>query len=432
MMNLSNKKIAVIGLGYVGLPLAIEFAKKYKVIAYDVNKKRISELKKFEDKTNELTESEIKDAENLIFTSDENDIVDSDIFLIAVPTPIDLSNKPDLSITINASKLVGRNLSKDNLVIYESTVFPGCVEEVCVPILEESSNLEFNKDFFCGYSPERIVPGDKINTLTKVCKITSGSTLEVADIVDELYKSIIDAGTYKAKSIKVAEAAKVAENTQRDINIAFTNELSMICNSLDIDTIDVLEAAGSKWNFLPFRPGLVGGHCISVDPFYLAHKAKVSGVDPKLIITSREINDTMSSFVADKVLKELSEFKEIDNSDVGILGFTFKDNCPDFRNTKVVDIFELLKTKVNSVKIADSWADKELVKKEYGIELSDPMSFDVDYLIVAVGHFEYSSLTPEKLKDFYKDDTEIFNIADIKSIFDKDILMDSGFKVFRL
>lgn len=431
-MNLRDKKIAVIGLGYVGLPLAIEFAKKYNVIAYDVNENRISELQKFEDKTNELTKTEIKDAENLIFTSDENDIVNSDIFLIAVPTPIDLSNKPDLAITINASKLVGRNLSKDNLVIYESTVFPGCVEEVCVPILEESSNLKFNEDFFCGYSPERIVPGDKINTLTKICKITSGSTPEVADIVDKLYRSIIDAGTYKAESIKVAEAAKVAENTQRDINIAFTNELSKICNSLDIDTLDVLEAAGSKWNFLPFRPGLVGGHCISVDPFYLAYKAKSSGVDPKLIISSREINDSMSSFIVDTVLKELSEFKDIADSDIGILGFTFKDNCPDFRNTKVADIYKLLKNKVNSVKIADSWADKELVKKEYGIELVDLLSFKVDYLIVAVGHSEYTSLAPEKLKDLYKNDTDIFKIADIKSIFDKDILIQNGFKVFRL
>ena len=431
-MNLRDKKIAVIGLGYVGLPLAIEFAKKYNVIAYDVNENRISELQKFEDKTNELTKTEIKDAENLIFTSDENDIVNSDIFLIAVPTPIDLSNKPDLAITINASKLVGRNLSKDNLVIYESTVIPGCVEEVCVPILEESSNLKFNEDFFCGYSPERIVPGDKINTLTKICKITSGSTPEVADIVDKLYRSIIDAGTYKAESIKVAEAAKVAENTQRDINIAFTNELSKICNSLDIDTLDVLEAAGSKWNFLPFRPGLVGGHCISVDPFYLAYKAKSSGVDPKLIISSREINDSMSSFIVDTVLKELSEFKDIADSDIGILGFTFKDNCPDFRNTKVADIYKLLKNKVNSVKIADSWADKELVKKEYGIELVDLLSFKVDYLIVAVGHSEYTSLAPEKLKDLYKNDTDIFKIADIKSIFDKDILIQNGFKVFRL
>tara|TARA_B100000427_G_scaffold329713_1_gene347241 strand:- start:2556 stop:3851 length:1296 start_codon:yes stop_codon:yes gene_type:complete len=431
-MNLRDKKIAVIGLGYVGLPLAIEFAKKYNVIAYDVNEKRISELQKLEDKTNELTKAEIKDAENLVFTSDENDIVNSDIFLIAVPTPIDLSNKPDLAITINASKLVGRNLSKDNLVIYESTVFPGCVEEVCVPILEESSNLKFNEDFFCGYSPERIVPGDKINTLTKICKITSGSTPEVADIVDKLYRSIIDAGTYKAESIKVAEAAKVAENTQRDINIAFTNELSKICNSLDIDTLDVLEAAGSKWNFLPFRPGLVGGHCISVDPFYLAYKAKSSGVDPKLIISSREINDSMSSFIVDTVLKELSEFKDIADSDIGILGFTFKDNCPDFRNTKVADIYKLLKNKVNSVKIADSWADKELVKKEYGIELVDLLSLKVDYLIVAVGHSEYTSLAPEKLKDLYKNDTDIFKIADIKSIFDKDILIQNGFKVFRL
>ena len=431
-MNLRDKKIAVIGLGYVGLPLAIEFAKKYNVIAYDVNENRISELQKFEDKTNELTKTEIKDAENLIFTSYENYIVNSDIFLIAVPTPIDLSNKPDLAITINASKLVGRNLSKDNLVIYESTVFPGCVEEVCVPILEESSNLKFNEDFFCGYSPERIVPGDKINTLTKICKITSGSTPEVADIVDKLYRSIIDAGTYKAESIKVAEAAKVAENTQRDINIAFTNELSKICNSLDIDTLDVLEAAGSKWNFLPFRPGLVGGHCISVEPFYLAYKAKSSGVDPKLIISSREINDSMSSFIVDTVLKELSEFKDIADSDIGILGFTFKDNCPDFRNTKVADIYKLLKNKVNSVKIADSWADKELVKKEYGIELVDLLSFKVDYLIVAVGHSEYTSLAPEKLKDLYKNDTDIFKIADIKSIFDKDILIQNGFKVFRL
>lgn len=431
-MKLSNKKITVIGLGYVGLPLAIEFAKKYDVVAYDVNKKRISELQKFEDKTNELTDFQIKDAENLLFTSNEDDIADSDIFLVAVPTPIDLSNKPDLAITINASELVGRNLSKGNLVIYESTVFPGCVEEVCVPILEHTSNLKFNKDFFCGYSPERIVPGDKENTLTKICKITSGSNSKVADIVDELYSSIIDAGTYKAKSIRVAEAAKVAENTQRDINIAFTNELSKICNSLDIDTIEVLEAAGSKWNFLPFRPGLVGGHCISVDPFYLAFKAKSSGVDPKLIISSREINDSMSSFIADKVLEELSEYKNLADSDIGILGFTFKDNCPDFRNTKVSDLYELLKTKVNSVKIADSWADKELVKKEYGIQLADPSSFDVDYLIVAVGHSEYSSLSPEELKVFYKDDTDIFKIADIKSIFDKDLLVNYGFKVFRL
>lgn len=425
-------KISVIGLGYVGLPLAVEFGKQYEVIGFDVDERKVKKLLNFDDETNELTPEEIRVSEGLKITCNENDISDSNIYIIAVPTPIDKQNKPDLTITRNASELVGKYLADGDIVIYESTVYPGCTEEICIPILEKYSNLLINKDFYCGYSPERIVPGDKKNTLTKIRKITSGSDEKTADIVDRLYSSIIPAGTYKASSIKVAEAAKVAENTQRDINIAFTNELSQICNSIGIDTLDVLEAAGSKWNFLPFRPGIVGGHCIGVDPYYLAEKSISSGVEPKLILASREVNESMAEFISENVLRELGLYKDLSKCSVGILGFTFKDNCPDYRNTKVIDIYNSLVDKVAEVVIADSWADSDAVFKDYGIKLVDTNTFCVDFLIVAVGHSEYINMDTEDLKAMYKKSDNPYLIADIKGVFDRSKLVGDNFSVFRL
>ena len=403
-MGTNNKKIAIIGLGYVGLPLAVEFGKSRPTLGFDINIARIGELETGLDSTLEIDRAGMKRAVHLQFSADVGALSACSIFIITVPTPIDDVNRPDLTPIIKASETVGKSLKIGDIVIYESTVFPGCTEEICVPILERLSGLTYNKDFFCGYSPERINPGDKVNTLTKIKKITSGSTPAVSAEIDDLYKSIITAGTFLASSIKVAEAAKVIENTQRDLNIALINELSIIFGRLDIDTLDVLEAAGSKWNFLPFRPGLVGGHCIGVDPYYLTHKAEQVGYHPQLILAGRKINDGMAQYMVKKVIqKMLINGIDVTKSTVGVLGITFKENCPDVRNSKITDVVSELKNWGVNVVVVDSWADPSEVEQTYGISLGD-ISADqqVDSLIVAVGHNEFRDLAPETLRVFVR------------------------------
>ncbi|WP_279128719.1 Vi polysaccharide biosynthesis UDP-N-acetylglucosamine C-6 dehydrogenase TviB [Helicobacter winghamensis] len=390
------KTLAIIGLGYVGLPLAVEFGKTYKVIGFDIYQKRIDELKSGYDRTLEVDAQELKEAKHLQFTTNLDDLKEAQIYIVTVPTPIDNYNKPDLTPLKKASQSVGKVLSKGDIVIYESTVYPGCTEEDCVPILEKESGLKFNVDFFCGYSPERINPGDKQHRLPNIKKVTSGSTPSIADEIDVLYSSIITAGTHKASSIKVAEAAKVIENSQRDINIAFVNELALIFDRLGIDTLDVLEAAGSKWNFLPFRPGLVGGHCISVDPYYLTHKAESLGYHSQVILAGRHINDNMGIVVANKVIKLMvKNSHQIVKGKVAILGVTFKENCPDIRNSRVVDIVKELKDFECQVDVYDPWASAEEVKHEYGLTLSDFNKFSLqDYqaVILAVAHDKFKTL----------------------------------------
>ncbi|MDA3799333.1 MAG: Vi polysaccharide biosynthesis UDP-N-acetylglucosamine C-6 dehydrogenase TviB [Kiritimatiellae bacterium] len=414
-----NKKIAVIGLGYVGLPLAVEFGKKFKTVGFDINAKRISELERFYDRTLETTEEQLKSSDNLVYGCDIESIKDCNIFIITVPTPIDKNKRPDLTPLKMASETVAKALKKDDIVIYESTVFPGCTEEECVPVLEEFSGLKFNQDFFCGYSPERINPGDKKHTVTKIRKITSGSTPEVADVVDDLYASIIVAGTYKAASIKVAEAAKVIENTQRDLNIAFVNELAKIFDKLDIDTNDVLEAAGTKWNFLPFRPGLVGGHCIGVDPYYLTHKAQGIGYHPEMILAGRRLNDGMGEYVASQVIKlMIKKSHVIKNSKILMLGITFKENCPDIRNTRVVDLIESLADFGATIEVYDPWADPEEVFQEYRLAIinEDEIADDYDAIVLAVAHDQFKSMNFSYLAN--KD----IVIYDIKNCLPKDIV----------
>ena len=433
MMSKSDIKIAIIGLGYVGLPLAVEFAKKYKVIGFDINQRRIEELEKNHDSTLEINDDTVaKVRENLNFSFDIKITANCNIYMVAVPTPIDEFNKPNLEPLISSSKSVGSVIKKDDIIIYESTVYPGVTEDVCVKELENSSGLKFNKDFFCGYSPERVNPGDKVNTLTKIKKITSGSTPEIADKVDKLYKSIITAGTYKASSIKVAEAAKVIENTQRDLNIALTNELSVIFGRLNLDTIEVLEAAGSKWNFLPFRPGLVGGHCIGVDPYYLTHAAEQVNYNPQVILSGRRINDNMGFYMVKKVIQQMiNNDIEIKNCTIGLMGITFKENCPDFRNSKIIDVFNELKKWGANVVVDDQWVDQSKLQKEYGIKLGKiDKANKVDSLIVAVGHNQFRSLSAKELKSFCKGSKPV--IGDIKSLYKKEELIKEGFSVFRL
>ena len=389
-------KICIIGLGYVGLPLAHAFSSKYQVVGFDINTKRIEELNNGFDRTEELNETQVKEAisNGMKFSLDINDIKDCNVFIITVPTPIDKNNRPDLTPLIKSSQTVGKVLKKDDIVIYESTVYPGVTEEVCVPELENSSGMKFNVDFFCGYSPERINPGDKEHTVTKILKVTSGSTPQIATVVDELYKSIIKAGTHKASSIKVAEASKVIENTQRDVNIALINELALIFNTMNINTNEVIEAAATKWNFIKLSPGLVGGHCIGVDPYYLTFKAEELGYKPNLILGARQINNGMSKYVAEKTIKlMIKKGIQIKDSKVLILGITFKENCPDVRNTKVVDIITEMQEYGCNVDIADYWADKNEVKHEYNLELIEDYNLD-DYqaIIVAVGHEKYRGL----------------------------------------
>ena len=412
---MENKKIAIIGLGYVGLPLAVEFGYKFDVVGFDINKKRIAELSKGDDFTLETTKEQILSSKGLVFSSDIETLSTCNFYIITVPTPVDKNNKPDLTPLIKASETVGRVLKKGDIVVYESTVYPGCTEEDCVPVLEKASGLIFNQDFYCGYSPERINPGDKEHTVTKILKITSGSTFEIAETIDQVYKTIIVAGTFKAASIKVAEAAKVIENSQRDINIAFVNELAKIFNKLGIDTNDVLEAAGTKWNFLKFKPGLVGGHCIGVDPYYLAQKAQEVGYHPEIILAGRRVNDGMGAYVAHEVIKLMVKKSiPVKSSNVLVLGFTFKENCPDVRNTKVVDIISELNDYELKVDIFDPWASPEEVMHEYNVntfkEYSSISKNKYDAIILAVSHKEFLTLN---FKDLLKENAVLY---DIKSI----------------
>jgi UDP-N-acetyl-D-glucosamine/UDP-N-acetyl-D-galactosamine dehydrogenase len=409
------EKIGVIGLGYVGLPLATEFGKVISVVGFDINKERIEELKKGYDRTLEVESAELKLSTKLSFSHDTADLKDVNYFIVTVPTPVDDSKKPDLSPLISASKTVGAVLKKNDIVIYESTVYPGCTEEVCVPVLEKVSGLKFNVDFFCGYSPERINPGDKQHRVTTIKKVTSGSTPAIADKVDALYRKIITAGTHKASSLKVAEAAKVIENSQRDINIAFVNELALIFERVGIDTHEVLEAAGTKWNFLPFKPGLVGGHCIGVDPYYLTHKAESLGYHSQVILAGRKINDNMGSYIANTVIKLMAQHElPINKADVLVLGITFKENCPDIRNSKVVDIITELKSFRTNVEVYDPQADAAEVQHEYGISLVKKLDKKYHAIILAVSHNELVTLnlTPYKFEN-----TVVF---DVKGVLPKD------------
>jgi UDP-N-acetyl-D-galactosamine dehydrogenase len=426
------KKIAIVGLGYVGLPLAIEFGWQRRVVGFDISRKRISELVGGQDRTLECTKEQIQRAVHLTFTDSIDDISDAEIFIVTVPTPVDRANRPDLNPLRRASRTVGRVLKRGDIVIYESTVYPGATEEECVPVLEEESGLRFNVDFFCGYSPERINPGDKENTLTKIKKITSGSTIETASEVDLLYREIIVAGTYKAPSIKVAEAAKVIENSQRDLNIAFVNELSIIFSRMGIDTLDVLEAAGSKWNFLPFRPGMVGGHCIGVDPYYLTHKAEELGYHPQVILAGRRINDDMARVAGRRVIKSMLQQRvDVCRSRVAVFGVTFKDSCPDIRNSKVIDLIDELQQWGVEVTVFDPWADADEVVNEYGIHLADLRSdWTADSIVVAVGHECFRSLQPSELRHHCRVDSPVF--ADLKGVFDREDLRRAGFSVLRL
>lgn len=412
MIKLDDIKLAVIGLGYVGLPLAVEFGKKIPVIGYDIVPERIEELKVGKDSTLEVEPELLKQAVKLNYTSELDSVKECNTFIVTVPTPIDAHKRPDLTPLIKASQSIGKILKKGDIVIYESTVYPGATEETCIPVLEEVSGLKYNLDFFAGYSPERINPGDKEHRVTNILKVTSGSTPEVADLVDALYQMIIEAGTHKASSIRVAEAAKVIENTQRDLNIALINELSIIFNKLGIDTEEVLIAAGTKWNFLPFRPGLVGGHCIGVDPYYLTHKAQEIGYHPEIILAGRRINDGMGAYVVSQVVKEMVKKRiHVENSNILIMGLTFKENCPDLRNTRVVDIVKELKEYNANVDIYDPWVDSAESEHEYGIvPVAEPKKGNYDAIILAVAHDEFKAIGVEKIREFGKKDHVLFDI----------------------
>ena len=404
MENLQTAKIAIIGLGYVGLPLAVEFAKHYDVLGFDINQKRVDELQTGHDSTLEVENAALQAAANLKYSSNPKDLEEYNIYIVTVPTPIDETNAPDLTPLRKASSMLASVISPNNLVIYESTVYPGATEEVCIPIIEKGSGLKFNTDFYAGYSPERINPGDKVNTLTKIKKITSGSTPEAANFVNQLYASIITAGTHLASSIKVAEAAKVIENTQRDLNIAIINEFAKIFNLLKIDTQEVLEAAGTKWNFLPFKPGLVGGHCISVDPYYLTYKAKEAGYMPEVILSGRRINDGMGQYTATQLVKAVSRKKiHLDEARVLVLGITFKGNCPDIRNTKIVDMIKELESFNMNVDCYDPWANPTEVQHEYGIKLEPEIHPGVyDAIVLAVDHSTFKEWGEEKIRSYGK------------------------------
>jgi UDP-N-acetyl-D-glucosamine/UDP-N-acetyl-D-galactosamine dehydrogenase len=430
-MNSNNKHIAIIGLGYVGLPLAVEFGQHRAVVGFDINPKRIIELQAGKDHTLECSPEQLKAASQLSYTHQLDGIKACQVFIVTVPTPVDTANRPDMTPLVKASQTVGQVLKKGDIVVYESTVYPGATEEVCVPVLEQTSGLKFNVDFFCGYSPERINPGDKVNTLTTIKKITSGSTPAVADEVDALYNSIIKAGTWKASSIKVAEAAKVIENSQRDLNIAFVNELSVIFDRIGIDTLEVLEAAGSKWNFLPFRPGMVGGHCIGVDPYYLTHKAEELGYHPQVILAGRRINDNMARYAARNIIKRmLQNGIDVPRSTIGVQGITFKENCPDIRNSKVADLVRELQAWGATVVVADPWADPAEVEHEYGIALGAiDATHPVDALVVAVGHEQYRHQTPQQLRQLCKGSQPV--LGDIKSLYNRHEAAAAGLTVFR-
>lgn len=412
------KNIAVIGLGYVGLPLAVEFGKKRTVVGYDISSERIQELKAGHDRTGEVTGEELKAASHLSFTDRLEDISNCQIYIVTVPTPIDAHKKPDLRPLEKSSEAVGSILQEGDIVIYESTVYPGCTEEVCVPILEKNSGLKFNKDFFCGYSPERINPGDKEHRVASIKKVTSGSTAVIANEVDQLYSEIITAGTYKASSLKVAEAAKVIENAQRDLNIAFVNELSKIFHKLNIDTHEVLEAAGTKWNFLPFKPGLVGGHCIGVDPYYLTYKAESLGYNPQVILAGRRINDGMGAYIANRVMKLLTRKGKVEGAKILVLGITFKEDCPDIRNSRVIDVINELLDYGVQVEVFDPHADHAEVRQEYGINLMDQAGTGYSAVVLAVKHKVFEKLDWAEL---ITDSTVVF---DVKAGLERDMVSD--------
>ncbi len=430
-MKLKNPNIAIIGLGYVGFPLAIAFSRKFKVVGYDIDNERIAELQNGIDRTNEVQGRELEKLKDITFTSDVSLLEVSNIYIITVPTPVDKNNNPDLKPLIAATRTVADNLNKGNIVIYESTVYPGCTEQICVPILEKYSKLKYNLQFFCGYSPERINPGDKKNTLMNICKITSGSSPEVADYIDSIYNSVIKGGTYKASSIVVAEAAKVIENTQRDVNIALVNELALIFEKLNINTNEVLEAASTKWNFFPFKPGLVGGHCIGVDPYYLTHKAMEVGHHPEIILAGRKINDNMGDFIAEKTVSELVK-QGISplSANILILGLSFKENCPDLRNSKVITIIKRLEHYNCNINVSDPYVIPKEAKKQFGIELKKIESIqNQDAVIVAVSHDEYKSILLDDWERILRMDGVII---DVKSIFKKSYFSELEFRYWSL
>ncbi|MEO1903423.1 MAG: Vi polysaccharide biosynthesis UDP-N-acetylglucosamine C-6 dehydrogenase TviB [Alcanivorax sp.] len=409
---MDNLKLAVVGLGYVGLPLAVEFGKHRPVVGFDINPQRIRALRDGHDSTLEVSDEELAEAGGLTFSADTDALKDCNVYIVTVPTPIDGHRRPDLTPLIRASETIGNTLKKGDIVVYESTVYPGATEEDCVPVLERVSGLTFNQDFFAGYSPERINPGDKEHRVTTIKKVTAGSTPEVADIVNDLYASIVTAGTHKASSIKVAEAAKVIENTQRDLNIALINELSMIFNRLDIDTQEVLEAAGTKWNFLPFRPGLVGGHCIGVDPYYLTHKAEAIGYHPQVILSGRRINDGMGRYVASQLVKALlARCIQVNGARVLVMGLTFKENCPDLRNTRVVDVVNELAEYNVRVDVYDPWINPDEAHHEYGIQpIEAPRDGDYDGIVLAVGHRQFKDMGAEAIRRLGRDDHVLYDL----------------------
>lgn len=403
-MNLADTRLAVVGLGYVGLPLAVEFGKKMPVIGYDINERRVAELRSGRDHTLEVDDAELASASGLRFTSDAADLDEATVYVVTTPTPIDEYKRPDLSPVLSATRAIAEHLAVGDVVIYESTVYPGATEEECVPVLEQVSGLRFNRDFFVGYSPERINPGDKEHRVNTIVKVTSGSTPETADFVDDLYRSIITAGTHRASSIKVAEAAKVIENTQRDVNIALINELAILFNKLGIDTEDVLLAAGSKWNFLPFRPGLVGGHCIGVDPYYLTHKAQSVGYHPEIILAGRRLNDSMGAYVASQLVKRMTKERiQVQGARVLVMGLTFKENTPDLRNSRVVDILRELAEYDIAVDVFDPWADRSEAVREYGVDLIDePADHAYDAIVLAVAHRQFAELGAAEIRQYGK------------------------------
>ncbi len=422
-VQIKDIKLGIVGLGYVGLPLAVEFGRKRTVVGFDINQRRIDELKNGNDFTLETTQEELADAKQLNFTSNIDDLRSCNCFIVTVPTPIDRYKRPDLTPLLNASETVGKVMKKGDIVIYESTVYPGCTEEDCVPVLEKNSGLKFNLDFFCGYSPERINPGDKEHRLTTIKKVTSGSTAEIADLVDTLYNEIIAVGTHKAGTIKVAEAAKVIENTQRDLNIALINELALIFNKLGIDTEEVLKAAGSKWNFLPFRPGLVGGHCIGVDPYYLTHKAQAIGYHPEIILAGRRLNDSMGAYVVAQLVKAMTKKGiHVEGSKVLVMGLTFKENCPDLRNTRVVDIVAELKDYNCEVDVYDPWVTAEEANHEYGITpIAIPYSGGYDSIILAVAHQQFKDMGAVKIRALGKSVSILYDLKYVLSAQESDL-----------
>ena len=423
MLQLSELKIAIIGLGYVGLPLAVEFGKKVSVLGFDIHQKRIDELQSGQDHTLEVSPKELKQATHLSYTTNLQQLADCNFFIVTVPTPIDEFKQPDLTPLVKASESIARVLKKGDVVVYESTVYPGATEEVCIPVLEKNSGLKFNQDFYAGYSPERINPGDKLHRVTNILKITSGSTPAVADYVDQVYNLVIEAGTHKAASIKVAEAAKVIENTQRDVNIALINELALIFNKMGIDTEAVLEAAGTKWNFLPFRPGLVGGHCIGVDPYYLTHKAQAIGYNPEIILAGRRLNDGMGAYVVTQLVKAMLKKRiQVEDAKVLILGLSFKENCPDIRNTRIIDIVNELKEYHTQIDVYDPWVDAAEAEHEYGISpISNLENGKYDAVILAVAHQQFKVMGADAIRALGKADHVLYDLKYVLSQAESDL-----------